>query len=299
MQTPAILGSLHIPATAAPATTAWISTLVGQTLEATLEATLPEGLLLRLPDGRALLAQGDLSFPLGSTLQLSALPLPEGAGVRLQVTGATQPPTAALLAPLVQGEAAQLLARLQATAQTSAQTSTQSSILATLLRGLLQAGPAAPEEPLTWSGWMKEAMKALADPAQSPTEAAFHQLQAKEGTALFEVPLPWAPNAQPLRIWIENQEEGRDSGPETVHRVFLSVPFTSLGEVRVGLEQWSAGLRVRLWAHDPAQLQASLPGLEAELATLGRPVDIRLLPLPQGLPDLRALAGGPPLRAMG
>jgi len=294
MQTPAILGSLQIPVTAAPASVAWINTLVGQTLEATLEANLPEGLLLRLPDGRTLQAQGDLSFPLGSTLQLKALPLPEGAGVRLQVTGATQPPTPALLAPLVQGEAAQLLARLQ-TDQGSAPT----SALATLLRGLLQAGPTAPEEPSAWSGWMKAAMKTLADPAQSPVEAPFHQLQAKEGTALFEVPLPWAPDAHPMRVWIENQEGSQDPGPETVHRVFLSVPFTRLGEVRVGLEQRHSGLRVRLWAQDPAQLQASLPGLEAELASLGRPVDIRLLPLPQGLPDLRALAGAPPLQAMG
>ena len=291
MQTPAILGSLQIPITVAPATSAWVNALVGQTLEATLEATLPEGVLLRLPDGRTLQAQGDLSFPPGSTLQLKALPLPEGAGVRLQVTGATQPPAAALLAPLIQGEASQLTARLQ--------TSDQTATLATLRRGLLQAGSAAPEESSTWSSWMKEAMKTLADPAQSPVEAPFHQLQAKEGTALFEVPLPWGPNAEPMRIWIENQEEGRGSGPETVHRVFLSVPFTRLGEVRVGIEQWSGGLRVRLWAQDPTQLQASLPGLEAELATLGHPVDVRLLPLPQGLPDLRALAGSPPLRAMG
>ena len=291
MQTPAILGSLQISATAVPATLNLSGSLVGQTLQATLEAVLPEGLLLRLADGRTLTAQGDLAFPPGSTLLLKALPLPEGAGVRLQVIGATQPQSPALLAPLVQGEAAPLLARLQ--------TSTEPTALGTLLRGLLQAGPASAEEPATWSGWLKETIKTLADPALSPREAAFHQLQAKEGTGLFEIPLPWAPQGEPLRLWVEQREEARDQGNETVHRLFLSVPFSGLGEVRVGLEQWSAGLKVRLWAQDPAQLAPSLAALEAELSTLGRPVEARVLPLPQGLPDLRALAGAPPLQAMG
>jgi hypothetical protein len=291
MQTPAILGSLQIPATAVPAALTWSGTLVGQTLQATLEAVLPEGLLLRLADGRTLQAQGNLPFPPGSTLLLKALPLPEGAGVRLQVIGATQPQGPALLAPLVQGEAAPLLARLQ--------TSSGPTALGTLLRGLLQAGPAIAEEPATWSGWLQETLKTLADPALSPREAAFHQLQAKEGTGLFEIPLPWAPQGEPLRLWVEQREETRDQGQETVHRLFLSVPFSGLGEVRVGLEQWSAGLKVRLWAQDPAQLTPSLKALEAELSTLGRPVEVRVLPLPQGLPDLRALAGAPPLQAMG
>jgi hypothetical protein len=84
-----------------------------------------------------------------------------------------------------------------------------------------------------------------------------------------------------------------------VHRVFLSVPFSSLGEVRLGLEQRSAGLRARLWLADPDQLAALRPDLEAELATLGRPVHLQVLALPPGTPDLRALAGASPLQAMG
>jgi hypothetical protein len=289
--TTAILGSLRIPASAAPAIPALASALAGQTIEATLEAILPEGLLLRLPDGKQLQAQGTLPFPPGSTLALRGVPLPGGAGIRLQVVRATPPPTPALLAPLVFGEAGPLLARLQSS---GAQTP-----LGQLLGQLMQAGLAAADQPEAWSTWMKEAMQTLADPAASPAESAFHRLQAKEGTAWFELPLPWAQGAEPLRIWIENEKEAEASGTDPVHRVFLSVPFSTLGEVRLGLEQRSAGLRVRLWLQDPGQVAALRQDLEAELVSLGRPVDLQVFALPPDSPDLRALAGGSPLQAMG
>ncbi|HJV49240.1 MAG TPA: hypothetical protein VJ549_08210 [Geothrix sp.] len=295
METPAILGSLKIPVSAAlPAqalSNALANALSGQVIEATLEALLPEGLLLRTADGKQLQAQGSLPFPPGSTLALKALPLPDGAGLRLQVIRATPPPSPALLAPLAQGEAAPLLARLQ--------TSAAQTPLADLLRNLLQAGAAVAEQPGTWSAWMKEAMKTLSDPAASPAESAFHRLQAKEGTAWFEVPLPWAPGAEPLRIWIEGEGESPGREAEAVHRVFLSVPFSTLGEVRLGLEQRSAGLKARLWLEDPGRVAALRPELEAELASLGRPVDLQILSLPPGSPDLRALAGAQPVQAMG
>ena len=291
MQTPAILGSLRIPASAAPSAPALFNALMGQTVEATLEAILPEGLLLRLADGKQLQAQGSLPYPPGSTLALRAVPLPEGAGVRLQVIRATPPPSPALLAPLVFGEAAPLMARLQSNA---AQTP-----LANLLRSLIGAGAAVAEQPEAWSAWMKEAMKTLADPAASPAESTFHRLQAKEGTGWFELPLPWAPGAEPMRIWIEREKDSVGSESDPVHRVFLSVPFSTLGEVRLGLEQRSAGLRVRLWLQNPEQASALRPDLEAELASLGRPVDLQLLALPSGTPDLRAMVGATPLQAMG
>jgi hypothetical protein len=293
MLTPAILGSLRIPAAAVPSAPGLVNALGGQqTLEATLEAILPDGLLLRLADGKQLVTQGSLPFPPGSLLSMRALPLPDGAGIRLQVTGATQPPTPALLAPLVHGEALQLLARLQTPG--AAQTP-----LATLLRGLLQAGLAAAEQPETWSAWLKEVVKTLADPAASPAESVFHRLQAKEGTGWFEVPLPWAPGADPLRLWVERDKASAGSDADTVHRVFMSVPFSTLGEVRLGLEQRSAGLRVRLWLADPGQIEPLRGALEAELGTLGRPVDLKVLALPSGAPDLRALVGVLPLQAMG
>jgi hypothetical protein len=292
MLTPSILGSLRIPAAAAPTVPALFKALTGQSLEATLEALLPEGILLRLPDGQSIQAQGSLPFPPGSLLSLKALPLPEGAGLRLQVIRASPPPSPALLAPLVLGEAAPLLARLQAP-------DANPSPLSALFRQLVQAGLQVAEQPEAWSSWMKEAMNTLADPAASPAEATFHRLQAKEGTALFELPLPWAQGEAPLRLWIEGEGEASGSGDEEVRRVFLSVPFSTLGEVRLGLEQRSAGLRVRVWLAEPRLIEPLRGDLERELATLGRPVDLQVLALPPGIPDLRALAGAQPLQALG
>lgn len=285
--TPAVLASLRIPASAAPAAADLLKALVGQALEATLEAAGPDGLRLRLASGKEVVAQGSLPFPAGSTLALKALPLPGGAGLQLQVVRATPPPASPLLQPLVQGEAAPLLARLQSPAAAL-------EPLAALFRALAGAG----EEPGAWAGWMKETLRALSDPAASPAESIFHRLQAREGTAWFEVPLPWA--GEPLRLWVESdQEQDRTADPDAVRRVFLSVPFSALGEVRMGLEQRAAGLRVRLWLEDPARLEPLRSGLEAELAALGRPAELQILPLPPGAPDLRALAGGASLSALG
>jgi hypothetical protein len=292
MQTPAILGSLRIPATAASPAPVLATALVGQMLEATLEAVLPEGLLLSLPDGKQLQTTGSLPFPPGSILTLQATALPEGAGIRLQVVRATPPPVPALLAPLARGEAASLLARLQAPGAAG-------DPLTALLQTLLVKGAAEADQPESWATWMKAAIKTLADPAASPTESVFHRLQAREQTGWFELPLPWAPAADPMRIWIEADQGGPGAEADPAHRVFLSVPFSTLGEVRVGLEQRRAGLRVRLWLQDPSQIAAFQSSLEAELKALGRPVDLQVFPLPPQAPDLRALAGGNPLEALG
>lgn len=286
--TPAVLASLRIPAAAAPSAAALLKAMVGQTLEATLESAGTDGLHLRLADGKELVAQGSLPYPAGSALALKALPLPGGAGIRLQVVRATPPPASPLLQPLVQGEAAPLLARLQSPAAAL-------EPLAALFRTL--AGLA--EQPEAWSTWMKEALRTLADPAASPAESAFHRLQAKEGTGWFELPLPWAAGAEPLRLWVETDQEGGREAGDPVHRVFLSVPFSALGDVRLGLEQRASGLRARLWLKDPSQLDPLREALESELASLGRPVDLQILPLPEGAPDLRALAGGASLSALG
>lgn len=289
MLTPAILGSLRVPPQGPTGTAPALGIGAGQLLEATLEAILPEGLVLRLPDGRTLQAAGSLPFPPGSVLTMKALPLPQGAGLRLQVLQAAPPPTPALLAPLLSGEAAALLARLQLGGSLAP--------LAALFQALTQAGTA--DQPEAWSKWLKEAMTTLANPEASPAEATFHRLQAKEGTAWFEVPLPWGPGAEPMRLWIESDREAESAAKEPVHRVFLSVPFSTLGEVRAGFELRASGLRVRLWLEDPSLLASLRSALEAELGGLGRPVDVQLLPLPPGTPDLRALAGAPPLQALG
>jgi hypothetical protein len=289
MYTPPILGTLQIPITAVPSAPALVNALTSGTLEATLEAVLPEGFLLRFSDGKVLQAQGNLPFPTGSLLTLQAMPLPDGAGIRLQVMQATPPPSSPLLAPLAHGEALPLLTRLQAG---------EPSTLATLFRQLIHAGSTAAESPATWSTWMKEAIQTLSNPAQSPAEATFHQLQAKEGTAYYELPLPWA-TGEPLRLWVESDQEASALGTEPVHRALLSVSFSKLGDVRMGLEQRSSGLRVRLWLRGPERLANLLPDLKAELATQGRPVEIQILPMPEPAPDLRSLAGCTPLQAMG
>lgn len=287
-----VLASLSLPATAAPGAPSLLSALAtAGTLEATLTTVLPEGLLLRLADGKLLQAQGSLPFPPGSQLQLKVLPLPSGTGLRLQVLQATPPPSSPLLTPLFQGEAALLLARLSQDPRLAP--------LATLMTALSQAGPAAAEQPGTWSSWLREVVTTLVDPARAPAEATFHSLQAKEGTGWFEVPLPWAPGAAPLRLWIESDQPGSTTQDDPIHRVLLSVPFTALGEVRVGLEHRRAGLRVRIWLEDPEALAPHVGALEAELATLGQPVTLKVLPLPAGSPDLQSLAGARPLQALG
>lgn len=289
MEIAQVLATLQVAPAGAPAAGAPVLQ-AGQSLQAMVDTVLPEALVLRLADGRLLQAQGSLPFPAGSALLLKALPLPGGAGLRLQVLQATPPATPALLAPLVGGEAAGLLARLQGGGPLEA--------LGTLLRGLL-ATPEAGEDPGAWRAWLKGSLEALADPAASPAEAPFHRLQAQEGTGFFEVPLPWAPGAGPLQVWVEADREADGPGPDPARRVLISVAFTALGEVRAGFEARASGLRVRLWLADPAALEPLRPALEAELKALGRPVDLRLLPLPAGAPDLRSLAGGPGLEALG
>lgn len=285
---PQALGAVQLPPAAA-ASVSGLDLLKGQALEAILLEVLPDSVRLQLPGGQELRAQGQLPFPAGSLLAFKALPLPGGAGLRLQITGATPPPADPVLAPLVQGEAAPLLARLQAP-------SAALKPLADLFQAL--ARPEAAGTPEGWSALLKAAMATLTDAVASPREAPFHALQAQEGTALFEIPLPWAPGADPLRIWVESDAEG-GGADEATRRVFLSVPFSALGEVRLGVERNRAGLRARLWLEDPARLEALRPELEAELSALGPPATLQLLPLPPAAPDLRALAGGTSLSALG
>ncbi|GLH70261.1 hypothetical protein GETHPA_17940 [Geothrix rubra] len=285
---PLALGAVQLPPAAA-ASVSGLDLLKGQLLEAVLLEVLPDSVRLQLPGGQELRAQGQLPFPAGSLLALKTSPLPGGAGLRLQVLGATPPPTDPVLAPLAQGEAAPLLARLQVPSEALRP-------LADLFRTL--AGAEAAATPEGWATLLKAVMTTLSDAVASPREAPFHALQAQEGTALFEIPLPWAPGADPMRIWVEADAAGGDA-EEPTRRVFLSVPFSALGEVRLGVERNRAGLRARLWLEDPSRLEGLRAGLEAELSTLGVPATLQLLPLPTAAPDLRALAGGSSLSALG
>jgi hypothetical protein len=179
---------------------------------------------------------------------------------------------------------------------------TPAQALASLLAG--QAAPAA-ESPETWETWLRSSVKALSDPAAAPQSAPFHAAQAREGTAYYEIPLPWAPQ-QPLQLWVESDRDARGARRDPdgeVQRVLVGLSFTRLGETRLGLARDRAGLRVRVWTERPDLLEAGQERMAADLRDLGQPVDLRILPLDPGpdgtIPSLRSLVGGAGLEALG
>jgi hypothetical protein len=175
-------------------------------------------------------------------------------------------------------------------------------VLNALLGGREGAPAAAPE---TWEAWIRTGVKALSDPAVSPQGAAFHQAQAREGTAFYELPLPWAPQS-PLQIWVESDRNPRNPGgkpgPET-QRVLLGLSFTNLGETRLGIVRSGADLQVRVWTEHPELLAASRDKVEGELKDLGSSVDLKIMALHPGpggsIPSLRSELTGATLHALG
>ncbi len=163
-------------------------------------------------------------------------------------------------------------------------------------------GPAL-EVPEAWEGWIKGNVRALSDPGVSPREAPFHALQAREGTAFFEIPLPWA-GAKPLQLWVEEEaHEDRAPAAEESRRVLLALELSNLGELRVGLQSTRQALSVRIWTEHPAALESVQAEIEAELKDAGKAIDLRVLslnPSAEGrIPDVRALAMGSTLHALG
>jgi hypothetical protein len=161
----------------------------------------------------------------------------------------------------------------------------------------------APELPDTWEAWVRSTTRALTDPKVSPKEASFHALQAKEQTAFFEIPLPWAPQA-PLQLWVESDEEGsKRNRPSETKRVLMGMNFSRLGETRVGLERNASSLQVRIWTEHPEILEKEAQHLKDELEGLDRRVDLKVLTLNPGpdgsIPTLRAVVAGPALHAIG
>lgn len=175
-------------------------------------------------------------------------------------------------------------------------------VAARLAQTLAAQSAPPPEVPATWEAWLPSALKALSDPAASPREAPFHALQAREGTAFFEVPLPWAPGS-PLHLWVEEDGDPKAPNPEApVKRVLLGLHLTALGETRAGLAWGPKALAVRLWAEHPEALEAEAEALRADLAAEGAAVDLRIFRLdggPEGIPSLQALVAGRNLEALG
>jgi len=164
------------------------------------------------------------------------------------------------------------------------------------------AGPKA-DLPEAWEAWVRGSVQTLADPAASPREAPFHTLQAKEGTAYFELPLPWS-QAGPLQLWVEGDApEERRGGAEPTRRVLLGLRFSNLGETRLGMAQGPFGLQIRVWTERPEALEAQKERLKQDLEELGKAVDLRIYALTYGpdgtIPSLRSLVTGPSLSALG
>ncbi len=159
------------------------------------------------------------------------------------------------------------------------------------------------ELPESWESWIRGTVATLSNPAISPREATFHALQAKEGTAFFEIPLPWA-QASPLQVWVESDApEERGGGQDTTKRVLLGLRFSALGETRLGMAQGSFGLQIRIWTEHPEALENEKERMKKELEDLGKTVDLRIYTLTYGpdgtIPTIRSRVVGPSLSALG
>ncbi len=167
------------------------------------------------------------------------------------------------------------------------------------------AGPAdsAAARASSWESWMSAGVKALSDPRISPREAPFHLAQAREGTAFFELPLPWEGAERTLQLWVESEAgKGTHDSAETTVRVLVGVQFSALGETRVGLVQSGTQLQVRIWAERADLLKAHEDALRSDLAELGPNLDFQVHPLGEpgvAVPSLRALANGSGFQALG
>lgn len=88
--------------------------LLGQDVQMLFEALDVGSVQLKLPSGQTVTAQGELPFPPGTELTVRVQPGLKGeSGLRLQVLEAKPPTVPEVLAPLQQGEASALMARLQ------------------------------------------------------------------------------------------------------------------------------------------------------------------------------------------
>ena len=251
---------------------------------------------------------------------LKALGLPEALAPGAAREGASPLPPDLLLRardilaklpqPLAQRTLA-LLTLLPATPQGQPQALAADHPLARLLQALLPelrealtaagrpGGPglpaqADPAEPATWGGWIRGVIETLGRPESSPAQAPAHALQAREGTGLFQVPLPWADPQGPLEVWAEREPD--PGGRGEVHRVLLAVSFRQAGDLRIGLQSGPGGVQARIYA--PEDRAARLAdALRTELGDPAPfPVSVRGLPSPPPRPLALADRG---LQALG
>jgi hypothetical protein len=142
--------------------------------------------------------------------------------------------------------------------------------------------------------WLREVTSALSHPEASPAEAPFHRLQAREGTALFEVPLPWAPDPGTLELWAERDAPGPERAE--VHRVLLALNLGRTGELRVALQSGPAGVQAQVMA--TPEVAARLGPLLREELGDPSPFPVLVRATAEVPPPPRALAGSG-LQALG
>lgn len=159
----------------------------------------------------------------------------------------------------------------------------------------LQA-PSPWDAPETWQSWLKEATQALANPNASPREAPFHALQAREGTALFELPLPLPGLRSPVELWVERDREGDGSG-ERPMRMLVALEFEGMGQVRLGVQRLGGRIRADLWVEEERR-PAVARALAEELGD-PPPYPMRVLGFQGSQPGLRQAAGAGAFGAMG
>jgi hypothetical protein len=210
---------------------------------------------------------------------------------------------AAQVEPLVQWLKQVLSSPERPAAQGAAASRAQDSPAQALQQQLAGRSGAPAEVPATWEAWMRTGIKTLNDPGAAPG-AAFHAAQAKEGTAFYELPLPWAPQ-HPLQMWVESDGDpkGKGQSQEPSKRVLLGLSFSNLGETRLGIAKGPAGLQVRVWAEHPEPLEAARDAVAGELEELGDKVDLKIMALHPGpggvIPSLRSQVTGATLEALG
>jgi len=132
----------------------------------------------------------------------------------------------------------------------------------------------------------------------SPREAPFHALQAKEGTAYFELPAPWLPQGV-MQLWVESDAPQGGRPEDGTRRVFMGLHLSKLGETRLGMELSGTQLRVGVWTEHPERLAKEEEALAKELAETGCAVSLRILPLGSETPSLRSLAVGQTWQGLG